>query len=106
MSRDAPRGGASARTASKCCITCDTIATSSIGQPGQLHGYYLGRADRPVQYALIQQHIQQRRVGMVNGRTFALGAIGGAGVPVQVALAGWAVVSTGSAAEASRSGIV
>jgi hypothetical protein len=43
---------------------------------------------------------------MVNGRTFALGAIGGAGVPVQVALAGWAVVSTGSAAEASRSEIV
>ena len=44
---------------------------------------------------------------MVNGRTFALGAIGGAGVPVQLALAGHAVASTGSATEeASQSGIV
>ena len=42
---------------------------------------------------------------MVNGRTFALGAIGGAGVPVQLALAGRAVASTGSATgEASRPG--
>jgi hypothetical protein len=43
---------------------------------------------------------------MVNGRTVALDAIGGAGVPVQLALAGRAVVSTGSATEASQSGIV
>jgi hypothetical protein len=44
---------------------------------------------------------------MVNGRTFALGAIGAAGVPVQLALAGRAVASTGSATEeASQSGIV
>jgi hypothetical protein len=43
---------------------------------------------------------------MVNGRTFALGAIGGAGVSVQLALAGRAVASTGSATEeASQSGI-
>ena len=32
---------------------------------------------------------------MVNGRTFALGAVGGAGVSVQLALAGRAVASTG-----------
>jgi hypothetical protein len=44
---------------------------------------------------------------MVNGRTFALGAIGGAGVPVQPALAGRTVASTGSAAEeAPQSGIL
>ena len=44
---------------------------------------------------------------MVNGRSFALGAIGGAGVPVQPALAGRAVASTGSAAEeAPQSGIL
>ena len=44
---------------------------------------------------------------MVNGRTFALGAIGGAGVSVQLALAGRAVASTGSATEeASQSEIV
>jgi hypothetical protein len=44
---------------------------------------------------------------MVNGRTFALGAIGGAGVSVQLALAGRAVASTGSATEeASQPGIV
>jgi hypothetical protein len=44
---------------------------------------------------------------MVNGRTVALDAIGGAGVPVQLALAGRAVVSTGSATgEASQSRIV
>jgi hypothetical protein len=44
---------------------------------------------------------------MVNGRTFALGAIGAAGVPVQLALAGRAVASTGSATEeAPQSGIV
>jgi hypothetical protein len=43
---------------------------------------------------------------MVNGRRFALGAIGGAGVSVQLALAGRAVASTGSATEeASQSGI-
>ena len=43
---------------------------------------------------------------MVNGRAFALGAIGGAGVSVQLALAGRAVASTGSATEeASQSGI-
>ena len=43
---------------------------------------------------------------MVNGRTFALGAIGGAGGSVQLALAGRAVASTGSATEeASQSGI-
>jgi hypothetical protein len=43
---------------------------------------------------------------MVNGRTFALGAIGGAGVSVQLALARHAVASTGSATEeASQSGI-
>jgi hypothetical protein len=44
---------------------------------------------------------------MVNGRTFALGAIGGASVSVQLALAGRAVASTGSATEeASQLGIV
>jgi len=44
---------------------------------------------------------------MVNGYTFALGAIGGAGVPVQLALAGRAVASTGSGTEeASQSGIL
>jgi hypothetical protein len=43
---------------------------------------------------------------MVNGRAFALGAIGGAGVSVQLALAGRAVASAGSATgEASQSGI-
>ena len=43
---------------------------------------------------------------MVNGRTFALGAIGGAGGSVDLALAGRAVASTGSATEeASQSGI-
>jgi hypothetical protein len=43
---------------------------------------------------------------MVNGRTFALGAIDRAGVPVQLALAGHAVASTGSATEkAPQSGI-
>jgi hypothetical protein len=47
------------------------------------------------------------KASMVNGRTFALGAIGAAGVPVQLALAGRAVASTGSATEeASQSGIV
>ncbi len=44
---------------------------------------------------------------MVNGRTFALGAIGGAGVSVQLALAGRAVALRGSATEeASQSGIL
>ena len=43
---------------------------------------------------------------MVNGRAFALGVISGAGVSVQLALAGRAVASTGSATEeASQSGI-
>jgi hypothetical protein len=43
---------------------------------------------------------------MVNGRTFALGAIGGADVSVQLALDGRAVASMGSATEeASQSGI-
>jgi len=42
---------------------------------------------------------------MVNGRAFALGVISGAGVSVQLALAGRAVASTGSATEeASQSG--
>ena len=111
MSRDAPRGSASARRGSKRCVTCDTIAASSIvcrplpnrgtryrqigqvrdgepalqadvracavrdhlehdvgllaeiGQSGQLASHNLGRADRPVQDALIQQRVQQRRVG-------------------------------------------
>jgi hypothetical protein len=44
---------------------------------------------------------------MVNGRTFVLGAIGRAGVSVQLALAGRAVASMGSATEeASQSGIL
>jgi hypothetical protein len=44
---------------------------------------------------------------MVNGREFALGVISGAGVSVQLGLAGRAVASTGSATEkASQSGIV
>ena len=44
---------------------------------------------------------------MVNGRTFALGAIGGADASVQLALAGRAVASTGSATEeAFQSGIL
>ena len=43
---------------------------------------------------------------MVNGRTFALGAIGGSCVSVQLALAERAVASTGTATEeASQSGI-
>jgi hypothetical protein len=32
-------------------------------QRSQLCGHYLGRADRPVQDASIQQHLQQRRIG-------------------------------------------
>ena len=49
---------------------------------------------------------QGHAAAVVNGRTFALDAIG-AGVPVQLALAGRAVVSTGPATEeASQSGIV
>jgi hypothetical protein len=112
MSRDTPRGSASARSASKRCVTCDAIAASSIvcpsatesrntipgkigqvcdgtsalqadvracavrdhlerdvgllaeiGQPGQLASHHLGRADRPVQDAFIQQYVQQRRIG-------------------------------------------
>jgi hypothetical protein len=44
---------------------------------------------------------------MVNGRTFALGAIGGGGVSVQLALDGHAGAWTGSATEeASQQGIV
>jgi hypothetical protein len=44
---------------------------------------------------------------MVNRRTFAVGAIGGAGVSVRLALAGRAVASTGSATEeASQSRIL
>jgi hypothetical protein len=44
---------------------------------------------------------------MVNGRAFALGAIGGAGVSVQLAHAGHAGAWTGSATEeAPQSGIV
>lgn len=43
---------------------------------------------------------------MINGRTFALGGIGGAGASVQLRLAGRAVAWTGSATgEASQSGI-
>ena len=43
---------------------------------------------------------------MVNGRAFALSVISGAGVSVQLALAGRAVASTGSATEeATQSGI-
>ena len=50
--------------------------------------------------------LQELAERMVNGRTFALGAIGRAGVSVQLALAGRAVASTGSATEeASQSGI-
>jgi hypothetical protein len=43
--------------------------------------------------------LQELAERMVNGRTFALGAISGAGVPVQLALAGRAAASTGSATE-------
>jgi hypothetical protein len=51
--------------------------------------------------------MQELAERMVNWRTFALDAIGGAGVPVQPALAGHAVASTGSATEeASQSVIV
>jgi len=51
--------------------------------------------------------LQELAERMVNRRTFALGAIGGAGVSVQLALAGRAVTSTGSATEeASQSGIL
>ena len=50
--------------------------------------------------------LQELAEWMVNGRTFTLGAIGGAGVSVQLALAGRAVARTGSATEeASQSGI-
>lgn len=41
----------------------DVGLLAEIGQPGQLRGHYLGRGDRPVQDAFIQQHVQQRRVG-------------------------------------------
>jgi len=50
---------------------------------------------------------EQGHAAVVNGRTLALDAIGGAGAPVQPTLAGRAVASTGSATEeASQSGIV
>ena len=50
---------------------------------------------------------QGHAAAVVNGRTLALDAIGGAGAPVQPTLAGRAVASTGSATEeASQSGIV
>jgi hypothetical protein len=50
--------------------------------------------------------LQELAERMVNGRTFALGAIGGAGVSVQLVRAGRAVAWTGSATEeVSQSGI-
>jgi hypothetical protein len=62
-----------------------------------------GGGDEEAAASGVLQELAER---MVNGRTFALDAIRGAGVPVQLALAGCAVVSTGSATEASQSGIV
>ena len=38
----------------------DVGLLAEIGQPGS---HYLGRADRPVQDAFIQEHVQQRWIG-------------------------------------------
>ena len=86
---------------------CNRSFEASVRYPpyGRRQSVHRGvRLRKPKRLPSCLQELAER---MVNGRTFALGAIDGAGVSVQLALAGRAVASTGSATEeASQSGIL